>query len=167
MFGVTGVATATALNNNAPHTNPEVRVYSVCPHRDRVAIASTTTGSDAALVPARARTVLLCYSGRSAGAKPAGPRSFRLTAHHLVISHKTTTSLASYLNALKPVRGAQACPSDSGAAIITFFRYGSAPRSDDPVTIHDGGCGSVSNGHLTREASYTFVRHLKSLAHAH
>jgi hypothetical protein len=168
MSGVVGVATAAALNNNAPHTNPAMRVYPACPHRDRSAIASTTAGSDAALVPADARAVLLCrYSGFGAGAKPIGPRSFRLTAHHLVTSRATTQSLASYLNGLKPVNGNQACPGDSGAAIIAFFRYGSAPKANDPVTLHLGGCSIVSNGRLNREASYTFVRQLESLAQTH
>lgn len=135
-----------------------------CPGRGRRMLSSTTLGASAMLVPPGAQQVLLCrYSGFGAYPKPVGSRSFRLIAHYLVVTRATVGSLASELNALKAVHGTQACPGDNGAVIIAFFRYGSHPRADDPVTIHLGGCSIVSNGHLNREAGLTLIRQLKTL----
>lgn len=126
-------------------------------------ISSTTAGARTTLVPAGARRVLLCrYKGFGAYPKPVGPRSFRLIAHRLVTTPATVESLASELNALKASHGSQACPNDTGAAIVAFFRYDSAAKADDPVTIHLGGCLIVTNGRLNREAPFTLVHKLET-----
>ncbi len=153
MLVFTGVATATMVSDYGPHTNLALRTFPVCPSRDLHVPSSTTTGATATLVPAGARQVLLCrYSGLAGFPTPVASASFRLIARHLVITRTTVGSLASELNALKPATGARACASDNGTAIIAFFRYGSAPRADDPVTIELSGCSSVTNGHLQRTA---------------
>jgi len=162
-----GVAMATALagpRSAASHTNPALRTYRFCPRRDRHPVSSTTVGAGAALVPAGAQQVLLCrYSGFEGYPNPVGPGSFRLIDHRLAAARTTVDRLASELDALKPAHGAQACPSDTGTAIIAFFRYGSPAKADDPVTIHLGGCSIVTNGHLNREAGFTLIRQLKAL----
>ncbi|MGI8571901.1 MAG: hypothetical protein ACR2L9_04640 [Solirubrobacteraceae bacterium] len=153
MLVFSGVAAATVISNHGPQTNPALRVYPFCPSRDQPVPSSSTTGADATLVPAGARQVLLCrYRGFGVDPKPVGSGSFRLIAHHLVSTRATVKGLASELNALKPATGVRACPSDNGTAIIAFFRYGSAPKADDPVTVDLSGCSSVTNGHLQRTA---------------
>ena len=88
--------------------------------------------------------------------RPA-PRRLALIAQHLLDTSKATHGLATKLNSLPVVTGTFHCPSDNGAAIIAFFRYGAAANADDPVTVHLGGCSTVSNGQLTRVAGPTSV----------
>lgn len=168
MLVFTGVAVATVPSDLGPHTDPALRVYPVCPSRDQHVLSSTTTGANATLVPAGARRVLLCrYSGLAGFPQPVGSARFRLIAHHIVTTPATVRSLATDLNALKPAIGARACPSDNGTAIVAFFRYGSAPKADDPVTIDLSSCSSVTNGLLQRTAGTVsglrLVRQLKLL----
>jgi hypothetical protein len=154
----------TLVSQNVRRIRAAFRAFPVCPPRDRRVPSSTTAGARAALVPAGAQQVLLCrYSGLGAYPRPAGPRSFRLIAHHLVLAHSIVEDLENKLNALKAVTGVQSCPADNGAAIIAFFRYRSASKIDDPVTIHLGGCSIVSNGHVNREAGPALVLQVKAL----
>lgn len=169
MLVLSGGAAATVISGREPHTNPGLRVYPFCPARDQHVPSSTTTGADRKLVPAGARQVLLCrYSGLGGYPKLIGSGPFRLIAHHLITNHATLDSLASELNALKPASGVRACPNDNGTAIVAFFRYGSAPDADDPVTINLSGCSSVTNGRLQRSAvsspGFRLVRQLEALA---
>lgn len=149
-----GAATAFGVGGSSPaRTDPLLRAYPTCPARNRHVIRSTTAGSSTALVPSDASHVLLCrYSGLGSYPDPAGPRSFRLVAQHLINSSPVTSRLASELNALHAATGVVHCPADRGDAIIAFFRYGSTPKADDPVTIGLSGCSTVTNGSLTRTA---------------
>ncbi|MGZ6616382.1 MAG: hypothetical protein ACXVFQ_18365 [Solirubrobacteraceae bacterium] len=126
----------------------------MCPTRDRHALSSTTPGAATALVPPGARTALLCrYSGL--GDVPRSARSLALIAQHLLDSSDPTGELATKFNSLPVVTGTFHCPADGGATIIAFFRYGTAAAADDPVTVHLGGCSTVTNGWLTRVAGTT------------
>lgn len=172
MLAGTGGAVAGALDRpsaTSAHDGQLSRTYAFCPDHDRHVIRSTTTGAAKTLVPAGARQVLLCrYTGL--GAHPTPSRGgFRLIAHRRVTRLATVNRLAAGLDALKEPRGAVACPSDSGAALIAFFRYRSG--SDDPVTVKLGGCSPVTNGHLTRgfaapDTGRQLIRQLESLTHS-
>jgi hypothetical protein len=156
-----GIAAASVLagaivGNDAPgaRANAALRAYPVCPSRDRQPFLSTTVGAATALVPPEARTVLLCrYSGL--GHTPSGAKSLALIAQHLLDASTTTNDLATKLNSLPIPTGTFHCPADGGAVIIAFFRYGSAAKADDPVTVRLGGCSTVTNGELTRVAGTT------------
>jgi hypothetical protein len=148
----------------SPDADPARRVSPVCPGYNRHVIGSTTIGSTAALVPAGAQQVLLC---RYSGVGLNRGKAVRLIALRLVHKRATVDRLAAEFNTLRPLGGAYNCPSDSGAAIIAFFRYGSASKSDDPVTVGLSGCVTVTNGHLTRTAIWppgpTLLRRLEAL----
>ncbi len=145
---IAGNAASTARAKGALHT------YAACPTRDRQALSSATAGAAMALVPPSARTVLLCrYSGL--GHAPRSATSLALIAQHMLDSSKATVELASTFNSLPVVTGTFHCPGDRGAAIVAFFRYGTAAKADDPVTVHLGGCSTVTNGQLTRVAGPT------------
>ena len=140
---IAGNADSTARANGALRTDP------ACPTRDRHALSSTTPGAATTLVPAGARTVLLCrYSGL--GHAPGSARSLALMAQHLLDTSTATHELAIKFNSLPIATGTFHCPADGGAAVIAFFRYGPAAKADDPVTVHLGGCSAVTNGRLTR-----------------
>ncbi|MGH8302930.1 MAG: hypothetical protein ACRET5_15840 [Steroidobacteraceae bacterium] len=169
--GAAAAAALTGTGPTRPHTNPGLRAFRSCPSRDSHKITSTTAGARAVLVPAGSRQVLLCrYSGTTT--YPAThQRSLKLAAHRVITKRSTVKSLSNELNALRKLTGSYACANDNGAAIIAFFRYGSAAKSDDPVTIHLGGCSVVTNGHLSRLAGVTapgvrLVRQLESLVTA-
>ncbi len=168
---VTGGGVAIALTRGSvaspEHTNPMLRAYPFCRDHNRHLLSSTTIGSATALVPAGARQVLLC---RYSGVGPNRARALRLIAHRIVRTRATVDRLAAEFNALRQLTGVYACPSDSGASIIAFFRYGSAPKSDDPVTVDLGGCLAVTNGHVHRTAVWApgpaLLRQLKALTSA-
>jgi hypothetical protein len=170
-FAVTVGALAVGLAGPSPasssRTDPLVRVYPICPAHNRHLISSTTIGSATALIPIGARQALLCrYSGVAANRA----RALRLIALSLVGNKSTVDGLAAEFNALEQLAGAHACPSDSGASIIAFFRYGSTRESDDPVTVDLKGCMSVTNGRLDRTAVWApgpaLIRRLKALTSA-
>jgi hypothetical protein len=80
---------------------------------------------------------------------------------------RRVSSLAAELNRLPTISGASACPNDTGAAIVAFFRYGSGP--DDPVKVDMTGCMLASNGYVVRAAGLngaTLVDELEALIHA-
>ena len=130
-----------------------------CPGGDRAELRSTAAGARTSLVPAGVRRALMC---RYSGLNPPGPSALRLIAYRVSTTAQART-LAAELDALKPVHGVQACPNDDGAAIIAIFRYGSARKADDPVTIHLGGCGLTTNGHVNREAGATIIRQIEAM----
>jgi hypothetical protein len=141
------------------HAASTPRTYSACPGGDRVELRSSAAGARARLVPLGVRRALMC---RYRGLNPAGPSALRLIAHRLSTTAQARI-LASELDALKPVHGVQACPSDDDAAIIAIFRYGSARKADDPVTIHLDGCNLTTNGHVNREAGATIIRQIEAM----
>jgi hypothetical protein len=108
-----------------------------CAPTDTGGVDSQRLGADAALVPAGARSVLLCRYGIR-----------RLVAHRLVSSSATVPRLAGGLNALPSAAGAYSCPNDDGEEIIAHFGYGSGP--DDPVSVELSGCQVATNGHVHR-----------------
>lgn len=163
----TGIAAlalaATAAALTGARGAPVLRTYPFCARYNRPPLKSTTAGANATLVPAGARQVLLC---RYSGVGRDRAKAVRLIAHRLVVDRATVDRISNQLGALGQATGAMSCPNDSGATIVAIFRYGPAPKADDPVTVDLGGCATVTNGHVTRTAlgAPMLIRRLKSLA---
>jgi hypothetical protein len=77
--------------------------------------------------------------------------AFTLEAHAAVGSAKQAAAFAKGLDALRPPSGAVFCPADFGQYVVAWFGYASG--AVDPVTIDVGGCGIVTNGHLSRAST--------------
>jgi hypothetical protein len=165
LLGAATAAPAAPLHNLAltrAHTDPLLLSSESCPAHDRYQIRSTRPGAATILVPRGAREVLLC---RYSGVGPNRAKANRLRGHRLVWKQGTVAILAKLFDVLKQSTGPMACPNDPGEKIIAFFRYRSSAA--DPVTVDLGGCATVSNGHITRNAigpdGSTLIRQLESL----
>lgn len=168
---VSGCAAAALVANRttgsglvgAHPTTTDRRSHPSCPATDRQPLVSTTPGAPETLVPDGPHAVLLC---RYRGLNPTPSESTHLKAQRLDTQPRTVAGLASLFNALTPMHsGSYSCPADFGVKIIAIFRY--PTMSDDPVTLDPGGCALVTNGHLTRTASFTpgpkLIRQLEGL----
>ena len=112
------------------------------------ALRSTRAGATTSMVPAGAKTLMICrYNGMNAF---GGVPQWGLRGKGATSDPATITALARALNALKPVPRNEAfsCPSDDSSSLLAFFGYASG--ASNPVTIDIGGCGNVTNGHLSR-----------------
>ena len=118
-----------------------------CPAGDRQAVVSVRPGAARELVPPGATRLLLCrYGGLNDGGA-----AFRLEAAPALVTRSATVArYARELDALQPTTGVYHCPSDTGKAIVVYFRYPTGPA--DPVTVGLDGCMLVNNGHLHRTA---------------
>lgn len=114
-----------------------------CAAGDRQPTMSHRTGADKMLVPAGARTLLLC---RYSGTESRTVGFHRLLSTTYLTSARKVARLASELNALPPANGAYACPNDNGTAIIARFGY--AKGGANPVRVGLSGCELVTNGKL-------------------
>jgi hypothetical protein len=97
------------------------------------------------LAPTGVVAIRLCrYTGLN-----AQPR-FRLTASRLVSSRDVIGQLVTDFDALRPLKGAMACPADDGSQILALLAYPNGHR----VTISTGlgGCTMVTNGKSLRTA---------------
>jgi hypothetical protein len=142
--------------------------FAGCPNPARQVIGSGRIGARVALVPTGARRVLLCrYDGPFGGSGIHLSHRFRLIAGRVIDDPRRVSSLAAELNRLPTISGAYACPNDTGAEIVAFFRYGSGP--DDPVKVDVTGCMLATNGYIVRAAGLngaTLVDELEALIHA-
>jgi hypothetical protein len=110
-----------------------------CPASDMHPPISQRPGADRTLVPTGARAVLIC--------RYRDPR--HLIAHRLITNPATVRALVAAFNGLPPIHpGVEACPVDTGNAVVAHFEYATKP--DDPVHVNRTGCRSVTNGHLVR-----------------
>jgi hypothetical protein len=140
---------------------------SLCPASHRTAVVSARPGASASLVPAGARTVIVCrYNGlpNPPPLSTPGYPSFGLIAARTVTSAARVAHLAAELDAIPQSNSTLplACPADVGTAIVAYFHYPSG--RDDPVTVDLTGCQNVSNGHVNRLAlNARVVGQLKSL----
>lgn len=131
-------------------------------------VGSSRIGARAAPVSAGAQRVLLCrYDGPFGGSGIGPANRFRVIARRAIDDPRRVSSLASELNRLPRMTGAYACPSDTGAAVVAFFGYGSGPV--DPVKVDMTGCMIATNGHIVATAGLngpTILDELEALIHA-
>lgn len=131
----------------APATGHSLAPQTVCPPSLPASTVSARPGAGQVLVPAGARSLLLCsYHGLN---PPADAR--RLERTRTVTAASGLAAIVGQINALTTQSGISGCPMDDGSAILAIFTYPTAPP--DPVSIGLTGCRIVTNGHLTRTAS--------------
>jgi hypothetical protein len=128
---------------------PSAAAASSCPAKLPAAVSSARTGARLELVPAGARSLLLCsYHGLNP-ASTAG----ELERTRRVRSAAELDWLVRTFNALPARTGLSGCPMDDGSATLALFGYSTAPI--DEVSVGLTGCRVVQNGYLTRTASLT------------
>jgi hypothetical protein len=140
-----------------------------CPSQDPRVIRSSRSGVNVTLVPAGVAQVLLCrYDGPFGAPRAHIANRFRLVARRLIVERARAGGLAAELDRIPQGQsGGYVCPSDTGAAIVAYFRYGSGPP--DPVRVELSGCLTATNGHVTRQAGIgnaTVLDNLEALIHA-
>lgn len=140
----------------------------VCPRLAPTAIRSSRPGAAANLAPKGAETLLLCrYDGPLGSPGTRLKNRFRLVASRWLSDRLKVAALTAALDRLPRAKGSDACPSETGAAIIGFFGYRSGPTS--PVRVDLTGCVIATNGHVFRLAGLnrtTLVDALEALVHA-
>jgi hypothetical protein len=140
-----------------------------CPSQDPRVIRSSRTGVSETLVPAGVVQVLLCrYDGPFGAPRAHIATRFRLVARRLIVERARAGKLAAEFDRIPQGQsGGYVCPSDTAAAIVAYFRYGSGPP--DEVKLELNGCMTATNGHVTREAAIgnaTVLDNLEALIHA-
>lgn len=147
------VATAASSAGGTRADQKASWIHRTCPKAARHTAKSHEPDADRVMVPAGARSVLLC---RYRGANPI-ERYQDLDAARLIRRSSTVQALLRGINSSRPYsEGLRTCHRDDGAKAVAFFHYSRVREA--AVVIHLGGCTPVSNGYLRREGNWETVR---------